>query len=294
MRFRNQTCENCGKRYDGLRSSCPHCGSESPDRRLKGFDHYIHAPIYRQALLFGAGWLGFQVIAIVLQVIMGVAWKVDHPGGTAAEMGEYFTTPGAALMLNGLSYVLLFAALAFIVWSSWKEIFKSFTFPWAALIGLLGFAATIVCNVVYSLTVGSLLTWLGIDLSANTNESTIRSIVAVYPWVSLLLFGFLGPICEELTYRVGLFGILSRINKPVAYLLSALIFGLIHFDFACFGNGSTAIIIEFYNLPQYLGAGALMALIYDFGGFAGSLTTHTINNVYSVVMTILSAQRSGA
>ena len=84
----------------------------------------------------------------------------------------------------------------------------------------------------------------------------------------------------------------SRFNKPLGYIISSVVFGLIHFDFTCFANGTNAMVIELYNLPQYLGAGALMALIYDFGGFSASLTTHTVNNVYSVIMTIISTRNA--
>ncbi len=293
MRFKNQTCENCGKRYDGLRSSCPECGTASPDRKLKGFDHYVHAPFYRQLLLFFGGWLGFQLLALIIQLIMGVVWKADHPGGTAEDLTNFFKTTDALFLHNGLSYLFLIGALALILWSTWKEIFKSFKFAWAPLIGLLGFAATTLCNILYSVSVGNILKAAGFNLSENVNESTVRSIVAAYPWFSLILFGFIGPFCEEVTYRVGLLGFFSRFNKPLGYIISSVVFGLIHFDFACFANGTNAIVIELYNLPQYLGAGALMALVYDFGGFSASLTTHTVNNVYSVIMTII-ATRSGS
>ena len=44
----------------------------------------------------------------------------------------------------------------------------------------------------------------------NENEEDLRSFIVVYPITSIIFLGFIGPMCEELTYRVGVFGVLKN------------------------------------------------------------------------------------
>ena len=81
----------------------------------------------------------------------------------------------------------------------------------------------------------------------NDNENAIDSITNAYPLLSLLVFGIMGPVVEEFTYRVGLFSFIRRFNRPAAYIITIAIFALIHFNFQ-----STNIVNELINLPSYI------------------------------------------
>ena len=109
---------------------------------------------------------------------------------------------------------------------------------------------------------------------------TLRSFITIYPFISLIFLGVIGPICEELTYRVGLFSVLKK-PKWLAYVIGTLVFALAHFSFT-----STNIINELVNLPVYIVSGFALCLAYDKFGLAASLTAHTVNNIYSVSMVI--------
>ena len=98
-------------------------------------------------------------------------------------------------------------------------------------------------------------------------------------------------IGEEMGYRVGLFGFCSRLGKFAAYAISGVVFGLAHFDIEALTAGDSArLIVEFANLPSYIGAGLFLGFIYDRFGLAASYTAHTLNNVVSLITTLAGPQ----
>ena len=117
---------------------------------------------------------------------------------------------------------------------------------------------------------------------SNNNEEGITSITTLFPVLSLLIFGIIGPFVEEITYRVGLFNLLRKWNRVLAYLGTALIFGLIHFDFK-----ATDIVTEFINLPSYVVSGLLLCYFYEYAGFEASFLAHVTNNVFAISAQII-------
>ena len=113
------------------------------------------------------------------------------------------------------------------------------------------------------------------------NGTDIGKIVSIYPVASLFMFGFIGPMCEELTYRVGLFGSLKRWNRVWAYIISSLVFGFIHMKFQ--GNIAT----EFILLPTYVFPGVMFALAYDMYDLPCSYTAHITNNLIAIISVII-------
>jgi membrane protease YdiL (CAAX protease family) len=109
------------------------------------------------------------------------------------------------------------------------------------------------------------------------------------PIISLITFGFLGPIVEEWTYRLGLFQYLKGRSKWLAYLVTLTIFGLIHFDFS-----TTNLTNELFNLPIYLVAGAWFCFLYDRFGLKVAMATHIFNNLLSVMSILLSSELSSS
>ena len=55
-----------------------------------------------------------------------------------------------------------------------------------------------------------------------------------------------------------------------------------------FGFTSEHIIDELVNLPIYLFSGAAFAVADDKLGLAGSLSAHVLNNLYAIIMSIIS------
>ena len=176
---------------------------------------------------------------------------------------------------NFITYAMLFVTLMGVLNVDIKNLKKEFK-HWLPYVVGIGFGiGLIVFSIVYSSFIN-----LFYQSEINENEEALRSFITVYPITSLIFLGIIGPICEELTYRVGLFGVLKK-PKWLAYVIGTLVFALAHFSFT-----STDLINELVNLPVYVVSGFLLCLAYDKFGLAASLTAHTVNNIYSVSMVI--------
>ena len=123
------------------------------------------------------------------------------------------------------------------------------------------------------------------------NEEGIRSIVLAFPVASVFMLGIVGPICEELAYRVGLFASISKYRKWLAYVVTSLVFGAIHIVGSLITGAS--VWNELANLPVYVIAGLAFSFLYDKWGFASSTTAHICNNLYAVLATIISNSIKG-
>ena len=271
MLFKNKICQNCGHAYDPALEYCPECFSRDEQYgNQKGFSKkQSYLPIVRQALLFGLRWLGFQLLAIIVEIIY-----FSLAGGVPEVMSVHDVT-----VINSVSYFILFGVLAAISFPCFKELTKSFKKGSSWLYGV-GYGITlIVASIVY----GAIIQMIS-PISDNANQTAVTAMINGYPLLSILVVGILGPVCEELTYRVGLLSFLSRINKKAAIIITCIVFGLIHFDFTSIGTET--FINELLNLPSYIIAGVILSLAYDHKGLSCSMTAHIINNLYNLIVSL--------
>ena len=263
MLFKNKKCSKCGHLYEEVLDECPFCSTPNKQCGELGIPKkLIMLPWLNQGLLFIIGLVGLVILQILFSSIFGQAF------------GE--TSLLAVLLANVVPYFCVVLMLIGSVVLYRKKFFNSFKKPYDFLIGL-GFGLILLLlSLLYSNVFLKLF-----DIGVNNNQKTFESLVASYPVFCLIIFGFVAPLVEEMTYRVGLFSLLYRVNKYVAFVAVIIIFGLIHFDF----TGDMK--IELLNLPNYLMAGLLFCLAYRFGGLPACLTAHTLNNVVSIVATII-------
>ena len=113
----------------------------------------------------------------------------------------------------------------------------------------------------------------------NVNQASVESIATSYPLIGIFIMGMVGPICEELTYRVGLYSFLRRINKYLALVVTAIVFAMIHFTF-----DAKDIVEELWSFPSYLISGVILTLAYERRGPACSITAHVCYNLIAVLM----------
>ena len=227
--------------------------------------------IYR-LFVFLIGFVGLIIIGFALQIILMIAKpELLNPNSTNYIKG--------LTILNTFQYVFLLEAFIIFLWPRLLTLIKRFKNWKHVLIGVgfggLVIGATILYNVIISIF---------IEMETNANELAAESMIKEYPILSVLILGFVGPICEELTYRFGLFGLLKKKNRILAYIVTALVFGIIHFDFT--GD----LVVELLNLPTYIICGAIFGAAYDFFGFEASTTAHMVNNIYAVIITIAQAK----
>lgn len=259
--FKKIKCEHCNEMYDEAFDECPKCHAKN-GKLDPNFKRITMLSIPKQIGFFLMGLAGFEILGLLISLIMLKTGFLDSHGDIAP------------MLLNALVYILLFGSLFAIANVDIKKLFSRFKKWQPYVTGFWCFLIIILAEYIYTI----ILQIAGANISDSTNQGSINETVVNFPLTSIVIFGFIGPICEELTYRVGLFSFLKRISKWVAYPVTIIVFALIHFDF-----GAESIVNELLNLPYYLMAAFFLTYTYDKYGFAGSVTAHVLNNVISLI-----------
>ena len=230
-------------------------------------------PLKKQILFFSLGWLGFQIAATFIQIAIGALYAFMNSVSLQEALSQY----SVSMLINSTAYIALLVTLLLIANKDLLKIIKSFGQWQSYLAGVICFASIFAFNIIY----GNIINLLKTPVTDNANQASLEVIDAAFPVISMVIFGFVGPICEEITYRVGLFSLLKRKNRVVAYLVTIVVFALIHFNLS---TNIDKLINELLNLPYYMFAAFAFSFTYDRFGFAGSVTGHIINNVFSLAM----------
>ncbi len=282
--FRSLECPECHRHHDPLLKQCPGCGRECEP--IPGFEHQLGVSWPLQIVSFLVGLAGFQIIGTIVAVVLIVAYEMENPGSNPA---EFLEGPYATVVTMIVSYGVIAAILCLVFGLSHylKPLFRSFA-NWKPIVaGVIGFGLLYGITIGYSYAVDAILVAAGFgELNVNANEAGVRAMMTSYPVLSGIIIILLAPFTEEVAYRVGLFGFLGRLGKPLAYILAAFIFGAVHFNLPDW-NDPASIAAEFLNLPSYVGAGAALCFLYDRFGFASSFTAHSLNNALSFILTLV-------
>lgn len=229
----------------------------------------------RQLTLFLVGLFGLMLFSLTTQFVMDLIARGIAP--TDYDYETFISSTTASMIINGLSYLVLGVTFILLIKDDSNEILKSFKGYKPYVAAAIGFASIIMFNLFYNL----ILSLAGVTILDNANESSLNSIVTAFPMASLLFFAFIGPVCEELTYRVGLFSLTRRVNRILAYIVTIIVFTLIHFDFT-----SKTIVNELLNIPFYAFAAFVFTFLYEKFGLASSVSAHITNNLFSLLVSI--------
>lgn len=273
LRFR-KNCEYCGEDMDSFDLACRNCHEENHDKAAFRCRNMAMFPFWKQILFFFTGLVGLYAIAYSLRFFL------DAAGRTSASV------------INFGTYIILMAFMLLIIWDDYQPLLKSFKSWKPFVFGIIAYIGIYIFDLI-DVNVANIVVQIFFHAqgATNQNQAAINSLVDVQPLLSLLVFGIIGPICEELTYRVGLFSFLRRINIVLAYAVTILVFASIHFSFASITNfiaGPTTqtayvFVKEMLSLPSYIFAGAVFTFLYHKFGFAGSLTAHISNNFIGIL-----------
>lgn len=272
MFFGKKICPKCQSEYDVAMPTCPACGEADPnypDGKLSKEATWM--VWWRQLVIFVIGSIGLT-IAGTLAAIPFIAVRGAENGLTLSD----------TLWVDFIGYTAILIGMFIVAWPRRKDLVKSFRKWLPFVIGLAGAAALYF----FSLFYGVILQLIRKEVTDNANQSLAVLLVKGYPVVSFFLLGIMGPVAEELTYRVGLFSFCLRAKKWVAYVVVTIVFALIHFDFESFGN-TKLLINELLNLPSYAFAGCALCFLYDRWGLSASLTAHILNNIVSCIFILL-------
>ena len=233
-------------------------------------------PAIKQLVVFTVGWIGFQALAFTIQLIMGAFATAQ-----GQDVEQFLSTNSASIIVNSASYLALLISIIGIINFDITKLFKSFKQWQSYLAGLVCLLAIFAFDYLW----GFILELLPISSGDNINDSSLQTMMGAYPIASLIIFGIIGPVCEEFTYRVGLFSFFKRINKWVAYVVTVIIFAFIHFNFS---TDASTLLNEVLNLPFYMFAAFAFSFTYDKFGLAGSLSAHIVNNLMSLSLSLIS------
>ena len=124
------------------------------------------------------------------------------------------------------------------------------------------------------------LTNLVVTNRTNLNDVTISAQIQDAPHMTMLIVLLLAPFVEEVLFRGLVFGNLRTKSRTVAYLVSCLLFALLHvWQFAVVNQDLT----YFLLMIQYLVPGLVLAWVYDYSGTLWtSIGLHIVANALSV------------
>lgn len=230
----------------------------------------------RHIALILTGWLGFQIIAIILELFIA-----SILGGT-----DFLNNSSINMLLNCGTYgILIVCLLAIYGYTNIGNLIKKFRFLRTYIAAAVCVISIIAFNNIYSIVLNLIKT----PVVDNINETNVVDLTTAYPAASIIFFGIIGPICEELTYRVGLFSLCNKKSRVLAYVISTIVFAFIHFNFDAFLSenfNASLVINELLNLPFYLYAGFAFSYLYDHYGFESSVSAHITNNLISLLVSI--------
>ena len=294
MRFTPTYCPNCGEKLDAIAPKCEHCGTPNRDPKIvKQYGHHFVLSPLRQVFMFLVGFLGLQIIGFLVELVLELIGIGQYPAGSEMTLADFITKffkqPWVLLTTNGFTYLIIIGFIFLILRKDVKRLGKEFNnwVPYVA--GVAGFAVLFIVDLLWGQASRAIIAANGITPQSNQNQTTIVALVRASPFVSLLIFGLMGPFAEEMTYRVGLFGFASRFGKVAGYIVTALIFGFIHFGWSAIFTPAYPgqLIVELANIPSYIFAGVIFCFLYDRYGFGASLTAHLINNVVSILLSLI-------
>ena len=251
-------CEKCGTEYDESLKECPICALTKIEKRES---HVINLKWFYSLALFLIGSFGLHIIA----------FKLTHVFASYAYENYY------SGLVNFTGYFILFAFLLTAVIANLDLFIKPFKERMQYFYGI-----CMGCLVLFGSVTISFIINLIHTIDNNANETAIRSVISVSPVLSIIVFGLIGPICEELTYRAGLFTLINKKNRILAYILTVILFGFIHFDYTNIGS-----LNEWLNLPIYCFSGFVFTFTYDHFGLPAAITAHMTNNLISVFLNII-------
>lgn len=256
MFYKKQTCSECKTKYSLFERKCPHCNKENTNEEyIKIKDKIIFLTVPRQIALFV---IGFLFVTLIATIVLNLAKEKEY----------------SIILANSISYVLSLSLLLIVLFPNLKDILRTFKNYKPYLVGLISFVVLYFTSILFSFIISSLH-----EINLSENETILRSLVKQYPFISIIVFSILGPIVEELTYRLGLFSLLRRFSKPLAYLTTIVIFTLIHFDFT-----STDMVNELLNLPSYSLGAFILTFSYDLYGLPCSIVAHVCNNLLASIL----------
>ena len=261
MFFSNKKCSNCQGYYDATLEQCPYCHKDNELYQRKSvLNNVFFFHPFAQAGLFLAG---FAYVGMLVCEIIGSMF-----------FGGFLNPLLQKVLILAFTYTMMFGALLTIALTTRRASFlKRYTRPLDYAFGAVYAVALVLAGFIIGTIVSQF--YKGDN---NANQAAAILISHNYPIIAGIILCLLGPICEEFTYRVGLYSLLRRINVFLAMAVTVVIFALIHFDFS-----AEDIMSEVWSLPSYFASALILTLAYEHRGPACAMTAHIIYNTFAFI-----------
>lgn len=179
---------------------------------------------------------------------------------------------------NAIYYYVVFALVVIVFWGYLGRTTRAFLDrPGGVLASAgLGLVAFYGLNEICGRLLGLVL-----EGQVNLNDEAIVGRMVDAPRTTILIVVVLAPVVEETLFRGYVFGNLREVHRGLAYLVSCLLFALLHvWQFAAVRGDLTYLLL----MVQYLVPGAVMAWTYErSGSLWGSVILHGVVNGLAVV-----------
>jgi uncharacterized protein len=194
--------------------------------------------------------------------------------------------PMESIQQNRLAFLMLSAlyVAAILYYSSFfKQALSSFGKQWKknSLWIALGFVAIFVVS---NMIIPTILANFGYT-GGTANQNKLNTMIEDYPVIMAVNIVLIGPVIEELVYRVTAFRLVARRSRILAYLVSSLLFGFQHVYEAVVYHHHYA---EIWNMTAYAVTGVILAYLYEKRrNIMVPLGTHVLNNLLGVIFMLL-------
>ncbi|MCQ2792271.1 MAG: CPBP family intramembrane metalloprotease [Bacilli bacterium] len=258
-------CKNCGHDVDAYLKRCPHCYEKMGELTIPTrFQNMTFLTDYKSFLLFIIGTIGLVFVALLIGLAVNY-FPID----------DYLKTS----LQNLIASLVILSMMACVLSYDIKDIFKSFQRTFSHLRPLIATLIAVALIIGFNYAYTAIVKACGVDLSDTENQANITAIIKNWPGVAFFFVVILGPISEELTYRVGLFTLFRKYNRYLAYVIAILIFSLAHINF--FGKD---VINEAISIPLYLFPAFVLTCLYEYEGVSSSTYAHILNNLISFII----------
>ena len=261
MFLNNKICSNCQGYYDATLEQCPYCHKDNELYQREGVlnNVFFFHPIAQIGLFLS----GFAYVGMLFSEILGSMF-----------FGTVVDELLRKVLILAFTYLLMFGALLTIALTTRRTSFlKRYTRPLDYAFG----AVYAVALVLAGFIIGTIVSHF-YKGDNNSNQAAAILISHNYPIIAGFILCLLGPICEEFTYRVGLYSFLRRINVFLAMCVTFTVFAFIHFDFT-----AKDIMSEVWSLPSYFASALILTLAYEHSGPACAMTAHIIYNTFAFI-----------
>lgn len=311
---KKKKCVKCNLEIDEDLNQCPYCGyvqpleTETKEEKAPTTNIEIGKPIQnntktavrffdriniKRLVIFLFSIIGIDILTYSVQsILMATNIIINNPimPSTFEEIFELLNNYKFTILdVSIIQFVVQSIELAILFLILNKDIPVLFEkAKWSSLWkGLIYGVIGIVFQLVYFNIINAILPSGNQD---NINQATLNELFKFTPILSTIFVVILGPICEEIIYRFALFGLLKKKSRFLAYFITGVVFGLIHFNLPSATNGTINmdnLIIELANLPAYIVGGLILAHAYDKHGLLTSTIAHMSINLYSATIIII-------